>query len=337
MGFGYWGRTPHDVQAQNGQRFDFEKIAKWYEDTKPIRGQRAKFNIKPMYERRRTWERMFKVSDNEYYISCNAWAHDEKENTFAHRKAISFIKNGDQETIIVHTPRAYWGVESGKEARLNPHALSTPSTFYFYNYNLPVGLSMDKYKACNYIKVATETGDKFYTIEKGDVTFTRTVGARYWSPLVVHRESIHTIDRKQSKAVREKANEFVDYCKVMSAITPESKHNYWARHTNPFMIFSGDSKFNDIRDHLPTNVAWDELLCKGEEVPEYWFAMMEIYKQKSHLTWWDHETREYHSEYQIEKMVKHIYKDLYQAAKPCREIEVPLGERCKDNYGSWYN
>ena len=337
MGYGYWGRTPHDVQAQNGKRFDFDKIAKHYEEVKPIRGQRAKFCIKPVSERRRSWERMFKVSDNEYYISCNAWAHDEDENTFINRKAISYLKNDNQETIIVHTPRAYWNKESGKEPRLNVGALSTPSVFYFYDFNLPIGLSMDKYKACNYVKVLTETGDKFYTIEKGDVTLTRKVGDKYWNPLVVHRETVHTIDRKQSKAIREKAQDFVEYCTVMSAITPEPKDSWWARRSNPFALTNDGSKYNDIRDDLPKDVPWEEALHKGEDVPEHWFAMMDIYKQKSQLTWWDHQTRTYHSEYQTEKMVKHIHKDLYAIAKPCKEIEVPLGERCKDNYGSWYN
>jgi len=205
MGFGYGTRSPYEVQRDNGKRFDFDSIAKWYEEVKPVKGQRAKFNVRPVSERRRSWERMFKVSDNEYYISCNSWSHNEDENTLAHRKAISFIKNGDQETIIVHTPRVYWGTETGKEPRLNVGALSTPSVFYFYSYNLPMGLSMDKYKCANYVKVATESGDKFYTLEKGDVTFTRTVGDKYWNPLVVHRESVHTLARKQTKAIRENA------------------------------------------------------------------------------------------------------------------------------------
>ena len=161
MGFGYGTRSPYEVQQQNGKRFDFDTIAKWYEETPVIRGQRAKYCIKPVSERRRTWERMFKVSDNEYYISCNAWSHNEDENTLAHRKAISYLKNGDQETIIVHTPRVYWGTDKD---RLNVNALSTPSTFYFYAFNLPLGLTMAKYKGANYVQVATETGDKFYTI-----------------------------------------------------------------------------------------------------------------------------------------------------------------------------
>jgi hypothetical protein len=263
MGYGYWGRTPHDVQAQNGKRFDFDKIAKHYEEVKPIRGQRAKFCVKPVSERRRSWERMFKISDNEYYISCNAWSSDDEENVSQYRKAISYLKNGDQETIIVHTPRSYWNKESGKEPRLNVGALSTPSVFYFYDFNLPIGLSMDKYKACNYVKVLTETGDKFYTIEKGDVTLTRKVGDKYWNPLVVHRETVHTIDRKQSKAIREKAKDFVEYCTVMSAITPEPKSNWWARNTNPFALTGSEFKYNDIRDDMPKDVPWEILLTKG--------------------------------------------------------------------------
>ena len=148
MGYGSWGRTPYEVQRDNGKRFDFDGIAKWYADTKPIRGQRAKFNIRPLSERRRGWERMFKISDNEYYISCNAWAYNEEDNLQRHRKAISFLKNGDQETIIVHTPRAYWGDNT---ERLNVSALSNPSVYYFYAFKFPIVLTMSKYKGANYL------------------------------------------------------------------------------------------------------------------------------------------------------------------------------------------
>jgi hypothetical protein len=154
--------------------------------------------------------------------------------------------------------------------------------------------------------------------------------------LVVHRESVHTIDRKQSKAIREKAKDFVEYCKIMSPITPEPKDSWWARQSNPFTLTESGHKYNDIRDELPKDMAWEALLEKGEDTPEYWFAMMDIYKQRSQITWWEHETRTYRKEYQAEKMVKQIYKDLYRIAKPCKEIEVPLGERCKDNYGDWF-
>ena len=153
----------------------------------------------------------------------------------------------------------------------------------------------------------------------------------------MHREFVHTIDRKLSKVVREKAKDFVEYCTVMSAITPDPDHNWWARQTNPFALTASSGSYNDIRDSLPKDIAWEALLTKGEEVPEYWFNMMTIYKQRSSIHYWEHTTRSYKTEYVQSKLLKQIYKDLYTVAKPCKETEIPLGERCKDNYSSWYN
>ena len=31
-----------------------------------------------------------------------------------------------------------------------------------------------------------------------------------------------------------------------------------------------------------------------------------------------------------------LVKDLFELAKPCKAIEVPLGQVCIDRYKSWY-
>ena len=127
----------------------------------------------------------------------------------------------------------------------------------------------------------------------------------------------------------------------MTAITPDPEHNWWARQTNPFALTDSIGthnalKYGDVRDGIPKNTVWEELLKKGEDVPEYWFNMMTLYKQRSSVHWWDMSTRSYKTEYRQDKLERNIYKDLYMLAKPCKAVEVPLGKMCKDNYASWY-
>ena len=122
--------SPYDVQANQGQRFDFVSVAKRYEDTKPIRGKRKEQNIRPIYRRDRSYERIVKVSDTEYYITFDAYQH--RTN---HNKAITWSLNDGIETMTIHTPKKTWGTTPSYD--FNPRALSSSSTFWFYNFNLP--------------------------------------------------------------------------------------------------------------------------------------------------------------------------------------------------------
>lgn len=342
MGFYYGTRLPYEVQRDNGKRFDFDTVAKHYEETKPLRGKRSKFDVRPIGERNRCWERVVKVSDTEYFITCRGYVYnDETAEKISRRKSITFRRDGDLDTVIVHAPRNYW-LDTEGEAPLTNNGLSSPSYYFFYDFNLPIGLGMDNYRSAKYVKVQTEDGDKFYTLNKGDVTVTRKIGEKYWKPLVVHRESTHTIDRKQSKEIRNKAKEFVEYAKVMADIIPDtessSTFSYWIWQTNPFTLgSSGSTAFDDLRDSFK-GMSWEENLCKvNDDIPDHWFNLLKIYRKRSECHMWNNETRTYEVSFSSKKMVDHLYRDLYKVAKPLKEKQVPLGERCKDKFKNWYN
>ena len=199
--------SPYDVQQNQGQRFDFERVAKRYENTIPLRGKRKEQNIRPIYRRDRAYERMVKVSDTEYYITFDAYQH--RTN---HNKAITWSLNNGIETMTIHTPKKVWGQSPSLD--LNPRALSSSSTFWFYNFNLPADFGMANHRASKYVRY----DNKFYTIELGDITFQRKVGENHWLPLVVHREFKHTIDRTQTKQLRESIKPFMDYFDLMNNI-----------------------------------------------------------------------------------------------------------------------
>jgi hypothetical protein len=318
MGF-YHGttRTPYQVQKDNGKKFDFEKIKSTYELIKPLKGKRAKLNVRPMGERNRSQERIVKVNDNEYYLTCDAyrWAEiHQPERT--HNRAISFHLLGDMETVVVHTPRTYWK----EEKDLFPKAFTSNSVFYFFDFNLPDGLNMVNYKSSKYVQLNCEDGFRYYTIEKGDITFTRRVGTKYWNPMVVHRETIHHLDKEKTKEWRATAKPLLDYLNIMVDMVEPQYIGWWE---NTLAKATSDIPRDKVFKH------------DGEEAPQHWFELAEYYKKRiesyQHNGWDKPATYTYDKS----KLRYHLYKDLYKLVKPLTSIEIPLGTRCKDRFKSW--
>ena len=160
MGYGYGTRSPQEVQYDNGGRFTFDTIKARYEAVKPLQGKRKDQNVRPLGERRRDWERVFMVNDNEYYISHDAWRGRDEGN---HNRSITWFKRGDWEIITVHTPKSTWNNEN--RGRLAPYEFSSSSVYHFFNYNLPNGLSMANHKSCKYVQVDnSDSPPTYYTI-----------------------------------------------------------------------------------------------------------------------------------------------------------------------------
>jgi len=297
MGFGYGTRSPEQVQRDNGGRFTFDTIQARYEAIKPISGKRKDLNVRPLNERRRDWERVFKVNDNEYYISHDAWrGHQDND---IHNRSITWFKRGDFEIVVVHTPKSVWNKENPH--RLAYYQLSSPSIFYFYDYNLPIGLSMANYKSCKYVAVNREDGQiNYYSAEHGDITFQRRSGDKYWNPVVVHREFKHSLDRSKTKELRKSLEPFLEYYKVVEPLIDKTSYYYG----NALEDF-GSGVFNKV----------------GDDVPESWFKIVERYKHKNQ--WYRGDVKNL------------IIKDLYQVAKPLVKEPVPLGTPVRDRYRTW--
>jgi hypothetical protein len=302
------------VQQNQGQRFDFASVSKRYEETTPIRGKRKEQNIRPIYRRDRAYERIVKVSDTEYYITFDAYQHRQ-----AHNKAITWSLNNGMETMTVHTPRKMWGTSPSMD--LNPRALSSSSTFWFYNFNMPSDFSMVNYRVGKYVRYH----DKYYTLELGDITFQRKQGEKHWQPLVVHREFKHTLDRKQTKELRETIKPFMAYYDVMCDIV-ETKWEYG----NPIVkAIGGDDAYPD---EIKTEQVIELFKPKGDDVPDGWFKMVERYKHR--LT--RYSFRNENNIHERDKLDKAICSDLFYLVKPCRATEVPIGTLTHDRYKNWY-
>jgi hypothetical protein len=313
MGYYRSSCSPYDVQSYQGGRFDFVSVAKRYEDTIPLRGKRKEQNIRPICRRDRAYERIVKVSDTEYYITFDAYQHRTH-----HNKAITWSLNDGMETMTIHTPRIMWG--SPPSMDLSPREFSSSSVFWFYDFNLPPDFGMVNYRANKYVRYDS----KYYTVEMGDTVFQRKQGENHWLPLVVHREFKHTLDRKQTKQLRESIKPFMDYYDVMCDIVEGSRWNY----SNP--IYGAIVGEQDRVPHA------DEVIAlfkpSGDDVPDGWLGMVERYKQK--ITGYDYQTRSHTHLRQF--LPREICKDLFRIVKPCKTTEVPIGTLTHDRYKQWY-
>ena len=308
--------SPYDVQANQGQRFDFERVAKRYEDTKPIRGKRKEQNIRPIYRRDRSYERIVKVSDTEYYITFDAYQH--RTN---HNKAITWSLNNGLEFMTIHTPKKVWGASPSFD--LNPRALSSSSTFWFYNFNLPTDFQMVNYRANKYVRY----NNLHYSIELGDITFQRKQGENHWLPLVVHREFKHTIDRTQTKQLRESIKPFMEYFDIMSEIVEGSGR--WEYGNPIYKAVIGND--NDRTIYADEAIALFKPSQDGS-VPDGWLGMVERYKHR--ITGYSYQNHT--NTYERHKLPKEICNDLFRIVKPCIKKEVPLGQLTHDRYKNWY-
>ena len=313
MGYYRHSCSPYDVQNTQGRRFDFERIKKHYEDTIPLRGKRKEQNIRPIFRRDRAWERMIKVSDTEYYITFDYYRH-----LTNHNKAISWSLNEGIETMTIHTPKKVWG--TNPSFNLNPHTLSSSSVFWFYNFNLPPDFGMVNHRACKYVRY----DNKFYSIELGDITFQRKVSDNHWLALVVHREFKHTLDRTQTKQLRESIKPFMEYYDLVSEMV-ETKWEFG----NPIYkaVVGADDRMIYAEEAL-------ELFKPSQDggVPDAWLGMVERYKHR--ITGYNY--RERIDKYERDRLPKEICNDLFRIVKPCKTTEVPLGTLTHDRYKQWY-
>jgi len=314
MGYYRQSCSPYDVQQNQGGRYDFAKVQKQYEDTIPLRGKRKDQNIRPINRRDRAWERMIKVSDTEYYITFDYYQH--RNN---HNKAITWSLNNGMEFMTIHTPKNVWGQTPSMD--LYPRAFSSSSTFWFYNFNLPPDFGMVNHRASKYVRY----DNKFYSIELGDITFQRKVGENHWLPLVVHREFKHTLDRTQTKQLRESIKPFMAYYDIMCDIV-ENKWEYG----NP--IYKAVVGNDDRMIYADEAIALFKPTQDGN-VPDSWLNMVERYKHKITHRYYGSGEKQIHERH---KLPKEICNDLFRIVKPCKKTEVPLGQLTHDRYKNWY-
>lgn len=337
MGYGWNTRDGETVQRHNGQAYTFDKIAQRYESIVPLRGKRKAMDIRPHGERYRCWERIVKVNDNEYYLTNTAYSYYEKYG-YSVNRAITFKRDDEgNETVVVHTPRQWWGDKPEDRERLLPRQLSNPSSFYFYSYNLPEGLSMVKYYSKNYLCVKTNEGDKYFTLDKGDVHLTRQANKHYFNPLIVHREFKRSLDRNKTKALREELKEFGEYVRIMLPLAERDRHGMydcpmrWATSKlDPSVTYYGQS---DLAKECHGK-GWRKLFTG--EPSDLWFKLVQYYKNLNRTHTWDSNTREYvYTDPSPESVMRTITKEVYAVEKPLHEEPVELGVRTFDKYRSW--
>jgi hypothetical protein len=313
MGFWYQMRNSEEVQAQSPNKYlTFDKVRELYENTKPIRGKREKLNVRPVGERGRSWERIIKVSDDEYYLTCNSYPYHQRDTSIVkdpHFRAITFRKNYDTEVIIIHTPQ-----DSYKS--LSPSWLNSPSVLHFYHYKLPKEFSMVNHRGKKYVKHTTDDGIEHYILEKGDLVFIkRSDATAYFRPYQVHREYIRKLDKQKTKQIRQDIKPLVNYIKTMIDLVETEK---WVSE-NPL-------------ERIPQGDLFKQDAC------ESWFELVEIYKRKiKEISYHNDPTRGFteKTEYKKHLLADKIHNNAYRLLKPFEITEVPIGELCYDKYRNW--
>ena len=307
--------SPYDVQSEQGGAFTFATVKERYETTVPIRGRRRADNIRPIKRRDRSFERIVKVDDNEYYITFDGY----KWRTI-HNRAITWQMRDGMEYMTIHTPRKTWSSTDPHE--LYPRYLSSASTLWFYDFNMPSGFNMVNYYVNKYVKYQ----DKHYTIEQGDITFQRKEGDTDWQPLIVHTQFKHHIDKEQTKKIKEAIKPFLDYFNIMADVV-EEKYDYGnlvRRAVNP----------NEPHKTTPAQV-W-EAFKQSDTIHDSWVLMVESYKRKITYSKRTDDGKWTDNRMFKEDLPKILLKDLYEVIRPCKSIAVPLGQVAIDRYKSWY-
>jgi hypothetical protein len=309
---GHWKgmRSSSQVQSESPNKYlNFEKVKEIYENTKPIRGKRECLNIRPVGERGRTQDRVIKVSDEEYYLTCNSYAYvsRDKKAQDTHCRAITFIKRYDNETIIIHTPKGSYGT-------LTPRWLNAPSMLYFYHYKLPNEFGVHNHRGKKYIAHTVDGETKYYTMAKGDIVFLKRQTDSHFRPFEVHREYVRALDKDQTKVANQKIKPFLDYAKTMINLVENEK---WTR-DNPLSVIPIEQLFK-------------------QEPSEWWLDVVENYKHRIRSDSYIRVDGEYKSitEYKTHLLGKKIQNDLYKLVRPFKLIEVELGKVCYDKYANW--
>lgn len=314
MSWGYhYCRSAIEVQKDNSRSFNFDRIRELYENTKPIKGKRECLNIRPVGERGRSHERIVKVSDEEYYLTCNSWARVNADKTVfdRHCRAITFVKEyyGGGENMIIHIPK-------NSRGQTAPYWLNSPSVYWFYHYKLPENFAMHNHRGKKYVSYTLDGKTNYYSLNVGDLVFHRQKDSNEFKPLQVHREFKRELDREQTKQLREQAKPFVNYINTMIDLVETDKYC----RGNPL-------------EHIPLEVLFKQ------DPDESWFELVEIYKRLIKDSSWVFDnaigqtTRTV--EYKKHLLNKKIYDHIYRKVKPFRITEVPIGELCYDKFKNW--
>jgi hypothetical protein len=137
----------------------FDQVAKVYNEIVPIRGARAKEDIRPLAQRRYWWNRVHKVSDTKYILCDGHWAWSGM--------------SGHQDTIEKTAPIMWERKDDGDYITVRSHMNDgiSVSRYTFLDSFLPMGMRFDWY---------TTTGKHFVKYQGKDYYLPKFKGTLDW-------------------------------------------------------------------------------------------------------------------------------------------------------------
>jgi hypothetical protein len=206
---------------------------------------------------------------------------------------------------------------------------------------MPHGMWMTKHYSKNYVGIRTESGDKFYTLDKGDITFIKNKDAKYYSPLTVHREEYRSLDRTLTKEIKAQLKPFFDYIEMIAPIAQPKRYSYQYQNAHILDYVGENPRYGApefIRGTPLETMTWQQFLTKSvdDDVPEHWFLVAEWCKYKFMREVYNQEKREYEKlPYNHSNMKASFRNAVYKKARPLAIEFVELGVKCFDKYRNW--
>ena len=116
----------------------FDEVASWYDRTAPIRGVRKAWDLRPLWDRKRWWERVIKIDDNTYALSDGNSAYRTRGKEATEEK----LAEVNREALLV-APIVWMRKKGGDYVRIRGgiNYGGAISRYAFLNEYLPSGLT----------------------------------------------------------------------------------------------------------------------------------------------------------------------------------------------------
>lgn len=116
----------------------FDEVVSWYDRTAPIRGARKAWDLRPIWDRKRWWERIIKVDDNTYALSDGNSAYSTRGKEATEETLVGV----GREALLV-APIVWMRRKGGDYVRIRGcvNYGGAISRYAFLNQYLPTGLT----------------------------------------------------------------------------------------------------------------------------------------------------------------------------------------------------
>lgn len=229
----------------------FEEIERAYNSIRPISGKRRASDIRPIGDRRRWWERIVKVSSNEYTVTDRyQWAAISSLTQRREQRLVSFFKNGEV---------AIYGTNWRCANTSSIPWWSCISTPQFVAQVLPDGIDLHKYDTKMYVSIQEGDTRNYYLVSgtKGGLRLKKVDGS--WKVLNPTQEHTYRVSKQvKDRVAGQKIKEFKKYATSMWGLIDEE---IWTNQGTPHLSEWTLAHNRRVKEMLRSKSNWFEIAC----------------------------------------------------------------------------